>query len=72
MIHERGLHLVTESALRTAQLEQQQREVRLMLLQVAIGAMDTVLDSLPDSSRACSWMADAIELAERVKESIDG
>lgn len=65
-----GLHLVTDDVLREAQLLQKQQETRLTLLQVAIGAMDTVLDSLPDSSRACNWLCDAIELAERVKGAI--
>ena len=67
-----SLRLVFDSDWEQAAIEQQQRELRLTLLQVAIGAMDTVLESLPDSSRACVWMADSIELAERVKGSISG
>jgi hypothetical protein len=55
-----------------AALEQRQRELRLTMLKVGIDAFDAVLDSLPESSRACVWLADAIELAERVKRSIDG
>ena len=67
-----SLRLVFDSDWEQAALEQQQRELRLTLLQAAIGAMDTVLESLPESSRACSWLCDAVELVERVKGGIDG
>jgi hypothetical protein len=55
-----------------AQLEQQQRETRLTLLQLGIASFDAVLDSLPESSRACVWLDEAIHLAEQAKETIDG
>ena len=67
-----SLRLVFDSDWEQAAIEQQQRELRLTLLQVAIGAMDTVLESLPDTGMTALWMADAIELAQRVKGRIDG
>jgi hypothetical protein len=67
-----GLHVVTDDMWHQAQLEQQQRELRVTFLKLGIEAFDAVLDSLPESSRACVWLDEAIHLAQKAKETIDG
>lgn len=70
-VNEHGLQVVPDGMWERAQLEQLRRETYLTFLQLGIAAFDAVLDSLPESSRACLWLADAIKLAERVKEALD-
>ena len=66
------LRHVTNEAIAEARLHQKQLELRLNLLAVGIAAFDTVLESLPETGLATLWLMDAIELAERVKGSING
>jgi hypothetical protein len=72
VINQRGLRLVTEDTLRTAHLHQEVRKAQLELLDTSIRALDAVVESLPDAGMSTVFLLDAIELAERVKGSING
>jgi hypothetical protein len=62
--------LVGVSTLQEAHLHQARLQTQVDLLSTAIGALDAVVESLPESGMATVWLLDAVELAERVRKGL--